>query len=252
LNPYVNASDPKNLSRGNPLLRPELGSNFELSYSKSFSEGSAINVVAFYRRSDQDIQPFIRFYDSFVLGDSTYTDVSVSTPMNVGSENNYGVNIFGSVPLGKKLNLRSNITAFDRYITTGNLGGPAVNSFNYRINLNATYQLSPTFVLEFFGNFRSARNEIQGRYPSFTTYNLAMRKQFWNKKGSIAFTATNPFSLYVNQATAVTGPDFTLNGLRRIPFRSFGINFTWKFGKLEFKKDKEEQSAVPDTPGAAQ
>src|SRR5580658_8178195 len=252
LNPYTNASDPKNLTRGNPLLQPEDAYNFELGYSKSYEEGSALNIVAFYHRSDHDIQPFIQYYPSFTLGDSVYTDVSVNTQMNIGSENNYGFNIYGSVPLGKKLNLRSNITVFDRYIVTGSLGGPPINSFNYRINLNAAWQLSPTFIAEFFGNFRSARNEIQGRYPSFTTYSVAMRKQFWNKKGSIAFTVTNPIGQYVNQETAVAGSNFTLNSLRRIPYRSFGINFTWKFGKLEFKKEKEEEKDVPNTPEPAQ
>jgi ferric enterobactin receptor len=239
LNPFVNASDPKNLTRGNPFLQPESANNIDLGYSKSFEKGSALNVVLFYHRSDQDIQPFIVYYPSFQLGDSVYTDVSVNTPMNVGSENNYGMNFFGSVPLGPKWNVRSNLSVFDRYITTGSLGGSNINSFNYRFNLNATYQLTKTFVLEFFGNFNSARNEIQGRYPSFTSYNFAFRKQVWNRKGSFAFTTTNPFGYYVNQATAVTGQEFTLNSLRRIPFRSFGINFTYKFGKLEFKKDKE-------------
>ncbi len=252
LNPYTNASDPKNLTRGNPLLQPEDAYNFELGYSKSYEEGSALNIVAFYHRSDHDIQPFIQYYSSYTLGDSVYTDVSVNTQMNIGSENNYGFNIYGSVPIGKKLNLRSNITVFDRYIVTGSLGGPPINSFNYRINLNAGYQLSPTFIAEFFGNFRSARNEIQGRYPSFTTYSVAMRKQFWKKKGSIAFTVTNPIGKYVNQETAVTGSNFTLNSLRQIPYRSFGINFTWKFGKLEFKKDKEEEKEIPNTPEPAQ
>ena len=248
LNPYVNASDPKNLSRGNPFLQPEIANNIDLTYSKSFAEGSALNVVLFYHRSDHDIQPFIEYYSNFSLGDSTYTDVSVNTPMNVGAENNYGVNIYGSVPLGKRLNLRTNISVFDRYITTGSLGGSAVNSFNYRINLNATYQLASTFVLEFFGNFNSARNEIQGRYPSFTSYNFAARKQFWKKKASIAFTTTNPFGEYVKQATQVTGANFTLNSLRQIPYRSFGLNVTYKFGRLEFKKDKEENKDIPSTP----
>ncbi|HWB92493.1 MAG TPA: outer membrane beta-barrel protein [Puia sp.] len=246
LNPYVNASDPKNLSRGNPFLQPEVADNFELAYSKSFDKGSALNVSLFYRRSNHDIQPFVEYYSSFLLGDSVYDDVSVSTPMNVGSETNIGGNIYGSVPLSKKLNIRSDISIFDRYITTGALGGSAVNSFNYRINLNASYQVSSTFIMEFFGNFNSARNEIQGRYPSFVSYNFAMRKQFWNKKASIAFTATNPFNFYVEQRTEVAGANFTLNSLRRVPYQSFGLNFTYKFGHLEFKKEKKEEPMDTD------
>jgi len=248
LNPYVDASDPKNLSRGNPFLQPEIANRIDLTYSRSFHEGSDLNVVLYYHRSDHDIQPFIQYFPSFALGDSVYTDVDVSTPMNVGSENNYGVNVYGSIPVGKKVNLRSNISVYDRYITVGDLAGSAINSFTYRFTINVTYQVTNTFVMEFFGNFRSARNEIQGRYPSFTSYNFAARKQFWKKKGSIALTTTNPFGEYVNQATAVSGTNFTLNSLRQAPYRSFGINFTYKFGKLEFKKDREEDKDVPPSP----
>jgi hypothetical protein len=168
--------------------------------------------------------------------------------MNVGSENNYGLNIYGAVPIGPKLNIRSNLSFFDRYITTGNLGGNNVTSFNYRLNMNAAYQVSNTFILEFFGNFNSPRNELQGKYPSFTSYNFAFRKQIWNKKGSIAFSATNPFASTVRQETAVTGANFRLNTLQQVPYRSFGINFTYKFGKLEFRKEKEEPKELPALP----
>ena len=248
LNPYVNATDPKNLSQGNPFLQPEIADNIDLTWTKSYDGGSAINIVLFYHRSDHDIQPFIQYYSDFPLGDTVYTNVSVNTPRNVGSENNYGLNVYGSVPVGKKISLRSNLSVFDRYITTGTLGGSSITSFNYRINLNATYQLAPSFVMEFFGNFNSARNEIQGRYPSFTSYNFAARKQFWNKKASIALTTTNPFGQYVNQRTALAGTGFTLNSLRQLPYRSFGINITYKFGKLEFKKDKDENKDIPSGP----
>jgi ferric enterobactin receptor len=42
--------------------------------------------------------------------------------------------------------------------------------------------------------------------------------------------------------TAIAGPDFTLNSTRQIPLRSFGISFSYKFGKLEFKKQRREDS----------
>jgi hypothetical protein len=98
-------------------------------------------------------------------------------------------------------------------------------------------------VAEFFGNFNSPRHEVQGRYPSFTSYSFAVRKQFWKKNGSLALTALNPFNEYVKQTTVLHGPDFVQTSVRKIPFRSIGLNFTWKFGKLEFKKDKEENNS---------
>jgi len=248
LNPYINVSDPKNITIGNPYLQPEVSDNIDLTYSKSFEKGSALNIVLFYHHQVHDVQPFITYYPTYTIGDSVYFNTSVSIPMNVGSENNYGLNIYGSIPIGPKLNLRSNLSFFDRYITTGSLGGSNVTSFNYRMNMNASYQLSSTFILEFFGNFNSARNELQGRYPSFTSYNFAFRKQIWHKKGSIAFSATNPFASSVRQETTVSGQNFSLHTLQLVPYRSFGINFTYKFGKLEFKKDKEEQKELPALP----
>jgi ferric enterobactin receptor len=248
LNPFVNATDPKNISQGNPSLKPEIGNNFELGYNKSFEKGGSLNVVLFYRRSAQDIQPYIVYYPTYKIGDSIYTDVSVNTPQNIGVENNYGLNIYGSIPFTSKLNVRTNLSFFDRYIQNGINAGDNITSFNYRVNMNVTYQFNNNFVAEAFGNFNSPRNEVQGRFPSFTSYNFAFRKQIWNKKGSIGFTTTNPFNKYVNQATSVSGEGFILNSTRKIPYRSFGISFMYKFGKLEFKKDKEEKSpaTTPD------
>ena len=63
---------------------------------------------------------------------------------------------------------------------------------------------------------------------------------FGKKKGSIALNVTNPFSENLTQHTVLLGTNFIQNVQRTFPFRSIGINFTWKFGKLEFKKSNEE------------
>jgi ferric enterobactin receptor len=99
-----------------------------------------------------------------------------------------------------------------------------------------------------FGNFNSPRINVQGTMPAFTTYNFALRKQFYHKKMSLAFTATNPFDKYVNQKTQTTGVNFTSVSLKQLPYRSFGVNFTWKFGKLEFKRQKENEDANLTNP----
>ena len=247
LNPFVNTVDPYNVQTGNPNLRPEIGDKIELTYSKSFNKGSSINVVLFYRGNKDDIQSYVTYYPNYIIGDSTYHNVAVTTRENVGREDNFGINIYGSVPITSKINVRTNISMFQRYITNGNLAGSNTQGFNYRINMNATYEVISTLIIEAFGNFNSPRTNVQGKVPSFTTYSFAVRKQFFNKKFSVAITTANPFNKYINQKTELDGNNFTLYTDRQIPLRSIGINLTYKFGKMEFRREKrdEEENMTP-------
>ena len=130
---------------------------------------------------------------------------------------------------------------------TNNPGSPQVSGFTYRINLNTSYQFASDLAAEFFINYRSSQKGIQGTNPSQAFYNLAVRKQFWNKKASIGLTAANPFSQYIDQRSTTFGSNFNQSNLRQVPQRSFGISLMYKFGKLEFKKDKEkDDNNAPD------
>ena len=248
LNPYVNTIDPKNLSAGNPYLKPEIGQRFEMGYSRDLGKAGSIMINLFYRINDHDIQPFIVYYPSYKVGDSLYENVAVSTRQNIGQENNAGLNLFGDLHITPKLNVRGNIFLFHRHTINAIDKGYNNNSFNYRLNINASYQFTNSLLAEFFANFNAARHEVQGTYPSFISYTFAMRKQFWKKKGSIALTASNLFSENLTQRTLLKGPNFTVNNERTIAFRSIGINFAWKFGKLEFKKNKEENDSNLNPP----
>ena len=134
--------------------------------------------------------------------------------------------------------------------TTDNPGSPQVNGFTYRINLNASYEFAKDLAAEFFINDRGSQKTIQGTNPGFVFYNFAVRKQILNKKASIGLTAANPFNQYVDVKSTTYGPNFNQTSLRQIPLRSFGISLMYKFGKLQFKKDKDQQdnAAPDDTP----
>jgi ferric enterobactin receptor len=244
LNPFYNIGDPHNISTGDPDLKPEYGHNFELGYNKSFSNGANIYVAGFYRYNTNDLQSFTTFYPNLKIGDTTYTNVSLTQQYNIGREVTEGVNLFGSLPVGK-LTFRSNMFFADRI--TDNPGSPQVSGFTYRINLNASYEFAKDLAAEFFINDRGSQRTIQGTNPGFIFYNFAVRKQLYNKKASIGLTAANPFNQYVNVQSTTYGPNFNQTSLRQIPLRSFGISLMYKFGKLEFKKDKEQQdNAAPD------
>ncbi|MCP9752065.1 outer membrane beta-barrel family protein [Ferruginibacter sp. HRS2-29] len=242
LNPFVNTTDPKNLSTGNPGLVPETSKRLALNYNIDFGKKGSAGIGMFYRVNENDIQSYALYYPSYTVGDSVYTNVSVTTDQNIGTEKDFGANFFGDMHPTSKLGLRGNFFIFRRHTINVIDEGFDAKSYFCRINLNVTYQFAPTLVAEYFQNFNSRRREAQGTNPAFISYTFAMRKQFWNKNGSIALTANNFFAKYVDQRTRLFGPGYDAVRLRQIPFRSIGINFTWKFGKLEFKKNNREET----------
>ncbi|HXB44847.1 MAG TPA: outer membrane beta-barrel protein [Puia sp.] len=242
LNPYLDASDPTNINVGNPDLKPELVHYGEFAYTKSFGNGGSFVASIYSRYSTQDLQGYTYYYTSLKIGDSVYNNVAVNTEENVGIQNVGGLNFYGNAPITSKLTLRGSISFYDLYIKNELLPNNETNSINYRTNLNATYQYNGDLIFEFFGNFRSPSHEIQGSSTAFITYNFAFKKMIWKKNGSIGFTTTNPFNKYVDLKTRLTGQNFSLINDRRIPYRSFGISFFYKFGKLEFKKIQEEDT----------
>jgi ferric enterobactin receptor len=237
LNPFYNISDPHNISTGNPSLKPEIGHNFEAGYNKSFNNGGNIYIGATYRYNTDDIQSLTTFAQTLQIDGTNYSNVFLSQRFNIGKQISEGFNIFGSLPVGQ-LNLRTNIQLGLRTNETPGLA--TVTGFAARTNLNATYQFAHDLTAEAFINYNSSQKNIQGIRPGFIAYNLAIRKQLLNKKASIGLTAADPFNQFTSQRATTNGANFNQTSIREVPFRTFGISLSYKFGKLEFKKEKEK------------
>jgi ferric enterobactin receptor len=239
VNPFYNISDPHNISTGNPNLKPEKSNSFELGYNRSFDGGANIYIGSFYRHNTNDIQQYTTQFDSLTINGKQYDNVLLSQRANLGTQASLGGNIFASIPVTSKLTLRSNIFLVSRTNDAPGIG--KVKGFQYRANLNASYQFPSNFMAEAFGNYNSSTRTLQGNRPQFFFYTMAVRKQFWDKKASIGLVANNAFSQYINQASTTKGPGFNQESLRQLPFRSFGITLSYKFGKLEFLKNKDKE-----------
>ena len=165
LNPFINTSDPKNLSTGNIHLSPEIGRRYELGYNIDIDKVGSFMVNLFYRINEHDIQNYIVYYPYYQVGDTTYTDVAVSTRQNIGRENNYGLNLFASAKFFSKLDVRTNAFFFIRHTINAIDKGYNYSSFNYRLNMNADYQFSKTLVLNFLETFALLSTRPRERNP---------------------------------------------------------------------------------------
>ncbi|MBC6112490.1 TonB-dependent receptor domain-containing protein [Pedobacter fastidiosus] len=246
LNPFYNISDPHNISTGNPLLKPEIGNNFELGYSKNFKNGANIYFAGYYRRNSDDMQQLTTYYDILSINGTDYDAVSLTKRLNLGNQTSVGASLFASVPVTDKFNLRTNIQAGNRNNVSPGLAG--VSAFSYRANINASYDFGNNLLAEVFGNYNSTQKNLRSTRPAVFNYSLAVRKQFLGKNASIGLTAANPFNRYIKQRQTSFGPNFDQTNLRMVPVQSFGLTLSYKFGKLQFNKDSREDNApqLPD------
>jgi ferric enterobactin receptor len=246
LNPFVNVSDPNNISSGNPLLKNELNHKFELGYSKSFKSGANFNIGGFYNYATNDAQMVTFFYPVYTVNAVSYDNVSLTEPFNVAKQVTYGSTVSGSVPITSQFNVRSNVLLkeFVNYMP----GSPVEAAFSYKVSMNASYQLADNMMAEAFGSYSSRREGYDHIRPAFFFYTFAVRKQLLHKKLSFGLTTTNPFSPYVHQLTTQFGPNFNQNNLRLVPLRSFGISASITFGKLKVEKDDKKEENIPPLP----
>lgn len=235
VNPYVDLSDPRNIRFGNPLLEPELTHQTELSYN-TFVKGWVFNGSVYYRHTQDEIDP-ITTVDSIGR--------TVTTFQNVGRNDVVGINFFSSYTIKKFLTLRGgmdiqNITA------VGQVDGVDTrrNAWEWRANLNVTFSLPKDFKIELFGFYNSPRQSLQGSRGAYSQFSIGAAKELWNKRGSIGFSVIQPFTNTLSFPRNITGPDFTQRSNFEVEIRSFNLNFSYRFGKLDFKDRRRRRSKI--------
>jgi ferric enterobactin receptor len=244
LNPFRNSADFFNQSEGNPNLRPEIADNFEFSYS-TFVKTTIINASVYYRQTNDIIESIITkevmdYVDE--NGNLQTGNISLTTFDNVGKNNSFGFNFFGSVNPVKSLTLRGNFNVNSYDIKLNAVNSEISASENkvylmYNAFLSATYLFPKGITFETFLITNSPRRTFQGKNPSFNMWNLGVKKELFKKKGSIGLNVIDPFNDRKNFKTEIKNPEFTQSSNFSIPFRSVGVNFSWRFGTLKVNQN---------------
>ncbi|MBC9934159.1 outer membrane beta-barrel protein [Chitinophaga qingshengii] len=247
LNPFVNLADPHNITMGNPFLKPEIGHDFKLGYNRNFNGDNNLNIVLLYTHNSPDIKSYTTFHPQFTIGDVVYDNVNVIRRDNIASETRIGANISGSLALGRVITIRPNVQVYRRETDNIHAVPNRISGFEYRMNLNTSWQITKDLIAEVFGNYKSGIR-WQGRQADFLTYTFAVKKQLFNNKGSIGLVAVNPFSQNLKQKTVQETVNLNATNLLYIPYRSFGVNFLYKFGKIKVAKSKDAENLLTKPP----
>ena len=239
LNPNVNATNPLNISVGNPNLAPEYTNNYEISYSK-FIKQTYISTALFVRNTTGSINRIRQ-----VKGDTVKT-----TSANIGNEDAYGMNINLNVNLSNKLMIGGG-GDLSYMVLANNVPDPLLNAKNEGLQSNfrifGNYNMGNGWGAQIFSFYRVNQIQLQGSQGGFGMYSLSFKKDFKNKKGSIGFGAENFLTpqgfVMRNETKTAAIYQLSENTMRNMNFK---INLSYRIGKMSFGPTKKKKSVNND------
>jgi len=236
LNPFIDLSNPKYITVGNPDLRPAVNNNFELSYG-NFAKGS-INISTHYSFADNTIQN-ITSVDA--------NDVTKTTYANVGQTQNLGIDVNINYPLTKQLNININAELLQVWLKGTYNGSFYTNSGQQGHLFTFTnYKFDNGIRVGVNVGFDSRYVLLEGRDNWYFNQNYSASKDILNNKLSISVNFSNPFSKFNTLDFFTKTPDFQTYNSNQNPYRSVFIGFNYKFGKLNSAIKKNQRGINND------
>ena len=238
INPFRNITDLGNIREGNPTLNPESVKQIEIGYNTNIL-GFSIFSTAYYKQSTELIEQVSSLVAPSELGlPQDGSDITFTTFQNVGENNSIGINLFTSKSVGK-LTVRGGGDIYS-YNANGIIGGQEVenSALSYRLFTSGDYSFKGNFKADFFGFFQAPRFTLQGENPSFSIFGIGFRKDL--KDWSIGIRIIEPFAADKAFNSDIQGDGFRQVSSFTLPFRSFGLNVRYKFGKVDFKERKSK------------
>lgn len=246
LNPYLNDSNPTNISQGNSHLDSEKSHSFNLSYS-NFTQKFNTNLSARYSFTNNSIEQVTeQVKDTEIEGlqNPTGKEVLYSTYQNIGKSRNASLSGYVNWNATSNTRIYANLYGNYTYMEGANgLKNDGWNLFAYggaqqslphdwRISLNI-YGQTPWIML-------------QGKGSSFFDYGLSVNKSFLNKRLTLSAFASNFFKKYTSPTSSIEGVGFTQDSWNRYTRQRFGVSVSYRIGELKASVKKAARTISND------
>jgi outer membrane receptor protein involved in Fe transport len=242
LNPNRNASNPSNVTEGNPTLAPEFTNNYEFTLN-TFFKNTFLTTALFVRNTTGGIES-VRTSTTDAQG----KPIILTNYLNIGNQDAYGINLFGNVNISNKFQIGGGTDIFYTILKNNN-PNPLYTAQNEgwvaSFRMFGSYNIAKGWGLQMFSFYRGNQVQLQGNQGGFGIYSLSVKKDFLNKKGSIGFGAENFFTpngfIIRNN---IDSPTITQNSVTTLRNMNFKINFSYRIGKMTFTDTKKKKKSV--------
>lgn len=244
INPFTSRTGNTNLFQGNPDLDPSYTNAFDLGYLTRLGK-ITLNTSAYYNYSTQIFQFVTTESGQFVTINGLLVPVMINTPINLATQNRYGVELTANFSPKTNWNFSWNINFYSDntqgiYTYTNYLGeaisqnlGIASTGWFSRISAKIPLPLGIDFQTNavYTGQRKTAQAIIR---PDFFV-NLTLSKEIFNKKGTLSVNATDLLNSRRNISLVETPNVHTYSEMQFRP-RQILLNFSYRFGGQTDKK----------------
>jgi len=243
VNPFLNVTDPNNLRRGNPNLKPEDIHSVEFSYMK-FWKVLTFTSTLFTRQVNDVVQS----YRTVLNGDTT-----LSQFINLSKTRASGLELISRADISKGFNITANVNIFyNKFFGNAQFGLKPNDGYNWNSNLTSTFQLPLNLSGQINMNYMAPRIMAQGRGKEMFGMDAALRLDMMKKKASLSFNMRDVFN--TRRWGMVTETDQLISEFqRRMQGRQATLTFSYRFGQSDLpqrnkRTDKEPQNQPMDEP----
>lgn len=246
LNPYINNTDPSNISQGNSNLESEKSHSFNIGYS-NFTSKLSLNLSMRYSFTNNSIERLTTMVnDNSIAGlqNPTGKDVLYSTYENIGKTRSAALSAYVNWNATKSTRIYANMNGQWQYFSDGKdlsnrgwnmyLSGGLQQSLpkDWRISLNV-FTMTPGITL-------------QGRGTSYTSYGININKSFLKKRLTISAFASNFLKKYMEYKNTMSSADFIQKSVSKYDNQRFGISVNYRLGELKASVKKAARSISND------
>ncbi|WP_282636082.1 TonB-dependent receptor domain-containing protein [Sphingobacterium thalpophilum] len=254
LNPFRNEADRSNQMQGNPNLRSEIIQHVELGGDFALLRNRGqLYAAVYYRNTDHSIEPIL---ETTTAGGRT---VLLQTFQNIGTNKNIGASVYTSITLFKGVNIKANMDVYtyandpaEKFLYSSRIANKT--TVIYKTFAGLDLNLGKGYMLDSYLFHDSPQRTFQGEFAAFNLWNISFKKKVLNEAAILGLTIVDPFSNSKNLGSYSETPLFIQKGNFALPFRSFGLSFSWQFGKNSPNayRSKEKQIRNNDQKKAGQ
>lgn len=237
LNPWTDYTDIYTIRSGNPYLKPEYSSLFELGTIHNIF-GIAINPGLFYRTTDNVMERYQKMISDSVI---------LSTWENMAKSESYGIELNINGPIFKWMRFNGDISYYNYKIEGVDSQREIRQDYTWSTRLSFNMLFSKAFNMQLSSYYTAPTVTSQGSRSENYSFDLGMRYEY---SDNLSFSLRGS-DIFATQQYAMTaaGPGFTYDfDMKRLTqFVSFGIQYKINQGiKQKERRPQEDNSTQRD------